>query len=73
MQVDAATGKSYTFTELLDNIKHFASGLHKLGVKNGDVIAISSPNTIDYPVWVFAGLSVGAIVTTANPSYTKCK
>ena len=69
--VDSITGKTYTFQQLIDSVKRFACGLYKLGVRKGDVVAIFSPNTIDYPVWLFGAISVGATVTTANPHYTK--
>ena len=49
------------------------SGLAKLGLKKGDVILIFSPNSIDYMLVVFGAQLAGAIVSTANPSYTTCK
>ena len=36
----------------------------------GDVLCIFSPNTIDYCTTFHGVISVGAILTTANPTYT---
>ena len=47
-----------------------ASGLHTLGVKKGDVLAIISPNNVEYAYMLFGALAAGASVTTINPNYT---
>lgn len=44
-----------------------ATGLHHLGVKQGDVILILLPNSVYFPVIFLGALSIGAIVTTMNP------
>lgn len=43
----------------------------KKGLKKGDVVAIISPNTIDWPVVFLGVLAVGGIVTTCNHMYTE--
>ncbi|CAG8745642.1 15263_t:CDS:2, partial [Acaulospora morrowiae] len=51
--------------------KKFAAGLHdKVGFKRGDVLAIVSPNQVDYPIVLFGAIAAGGIVSPANPTYT---
>src|SRR3990167_6956890 len=44
--------------------------VQSLGVKKGDRVAIMLPNTLQYPVTLFAVLRLGAIVVNVNPLYT---
>jgi 4-coumarate--CoA ligase len=44
-----------------------ASGLHKMGISQGDVVLLLLPNSIYYPIVFFAVLYIGAVVTTMNP------
>ncbi len=72
-QVEGLTDKIYTYRESLDITRRVASGLHRRGLKKGDVFAIYSPNC---PQWLFTTYGVlanGACVTTLNPAYTLCK
>ncbi|MFN3888605.1 MAG: AMP-binding protein, partial [Aquabacterium sp.] len=62
-------------TEMLNDlferrVKAFAGYLQSLGVKKGDRVAIMLPNTLQYPVTLFAVLRLGAIVVNVNPLYT---
>ncbi|RDD44758.1 4-coumarate--CoA ligase-like 7 [Trichoplax sp. H2] len=66
---DGITGASYTFHQLDDAIKRVASALVKRGLKKGEVVAIISPNCIEWPVLFFAVISVGGIITTCNHGY----
>ncbi|HIV72196.1 MAG TPA: AMP-binding protein [Candidatus Aquabacterium excrementipullorum] len=51
-------------------VKAFAGYLQSLGVKKGDRVAIMLPNTLQYPVTLFAVLRLGAVVVNVNPLYT---
>ena len=51
-------------------VKAFAGYLQSIGVKKGDRVAIMLPNTLQYPVTLFAVLRIGAIVVNVNPLYT---
>ncbi|RIB11172.1 hypothetical protein C2G38_2204132 [Gigaspora rosea] len=52
----------------------FAAGLQdKLEFKRGDVLAIFSPNQVDYPIVLFGTIAAGGKVTTANPIYETTK
>lgn len=53
-----------------DLIKRTASALVKRGLKKGDVVAIISPNCIEWPVIFFAVIAAGGIVTSCNHLYT---
>ncbi|KAF0550628.1 acetyl-CoA synthetase-like protein [Gigaspora margarita] len=72
--VDGVTGRSYTFGEFKHETKKFAAGLQdKLEFKRGDVLAIYSPNQVDYPIVLLGTIAAGGKVTTANPIYETTK
>ncbi|ELT94820.1 hypothetical protein CAPTEDRAFT_20304 [Capitella teleta] len=68
--IDAVTGHEYRYEDLLHHIRAVASGLAKLGLRKGDVLAIFSSNSPEWIFLFFAAICNGAIVTTINPSYT---
>ena len=68
--IDAVTGASITFAELKSRVRRAAGGLAARGFAKGDVIALYSPNTLDYPVAFHGASHAGGIVTTVNPTYT---
>ncbi|MCX8514125.1 MAG: AMP-binding protein [Burkholderiales bacterium] len=61
---------SITFAEAKKYVENFAMGLSKIGIVKGDRVAIMLPNTIQYPIALFAILKLGAIVVNINPLYT---
>ncbi|CAG8446414.1 12062_t:CDS:10 [Acaulospora morrowiae] len=68
--VDGITGESVTFGEFKHKSKRFAAGLQdKLEFKRGDVLAIFSPNQVDYPVVLLGTIAAGGKVTTVSPNY----
>ncbi len=58
-----------TFRELDSHVERFAAGLHDLGVKKGDVVAVLLPNSFQYVISYYAVTRLGAIVTGVNPTY----
>ena len=64
------TGKSYTYAQLADAVRHVAAGLHAHGIRKGDVVGLVSPNLPDFPVVFYAVASIGAICSTVNPIAT---
>ncbi|KAJ3185701.1 hypothetical protein HDU85_001055 [Gaertneriomyces sp. JEL0708] len=69
--VDAVSGESVTYGELVHRINRFASGLRaRLALTKWDVVGVFSPNQLDYPTVVFGTLRAGCTVTLANPTYT---
>ncbi|KAK6136132.1 hypothetical protein DH2020_030105 [Rehmannia glutinosa] len=66
--IDSATNQRLTYAQLHRSIASLASGLyHGLGVRKGDVVLILSPNSLLYPIISLALLSIGAVITPANP------
>ncbi|XP_019190672.1 PREDICTED: 4-coumarate--CoA ligase-like 6 [Ipomoea nil] len=65
--VDSQSAVSISYPELRSLVKSTAAGLHQMGVSQGDVVMILLPNSIYFPVVLLGVLSVGAVVTTANP------
>ncbi|GLX81744.1 long-chain-fatty-acid--CoA ligase FadD [Thalassotalea eurytherma] len=64
-------GKSLTYSEVHQQAKTFAAYLQKdLGLQKGDKFAIMMPNTLQYPIALFAGLLAGLTVVNVNPLYT---
>jgi acyl-CoA synthetase (AMP-forming)/AMP-acid ligase II len=66
-----AEGKGYTFGELWSAIEGMARALQNDGVRKGDMVAIHSPNSVEYAVALHGALLAGATVTTLNPLYTE--
>lgn len=58
-----------TYRELNDYINTFATSLHNLGFKKGDVIAFMLPNSFQYLVCYFAAQRLGLISSGVNPTY----
>ncbi|KAG0001552.1 putative fatty-acid--CoA ligase FadD10 [Modicella reniformis] len=69
--IEAQTGKKITFGEWKRDTRRWATGLQSIGFKRGDVLALFSPNELDYSITMFGPLLLGAITTTANASYTE--
>ncbi|XP_010534038.1 PREDICTED: 4-coumarate--CoA ligase-like 4 isoform X4 [Tarenaya hassleriana] len=68
--IDAVTGNHLSFSDLWRSVDHVADGLCDLGVRRGDVVLILSPNSVFFPVVCLSVMSIGAIITTANPLNT---
>ena len=67
--VDHASGRRWTYAELLAEVDTVALGLLDLGVVAGDRVGIWAPNC---PEWVFvqyATARIGAILVNVNPAY----
>ena len=68
--VDGMTGATRTYQQTHDSTVLTAAALVRLGVKKGDVVAIASPNHINF-FSAFQGIALtGAASTPINPSYT---
>jgi len=62
-------GVERTYKEMDKLTKRFASGLVKLGVKKGDVVALWLPNCPQFSVCYFAALGLGATLTAISPLF----
>ncbi|KAG6649128.1 hypothetical protein CIPAW_07G191300 [Carya illinoinensis] len=68
--INGANNVTYTYAEVELASRRVASGLHKQGIKHGDVIMLLLQNCPEF-MFVFLGAShIGAVITTANPFYT---
>jgi PAS domain S-box-containing protein len=67
--IEGVTGRAVTYGALLQSAMRTAAGLAGRGIRKGDVVAIYSPNTPDYPVAFHGAALAGAVVTTVNPLY----
>ncbi|MEH7500850.1 fatty acid--CoA ligase family protein [Neobacillus drentensis] len=59
-----------TYAELDSAITKFASGLEKLGVKQGDHIALLLGNSPHFVISLYGALRLGVTVIPVNPIYT---
>jgi long-chain acyl-CoA synthetase len=62
-------GSWMTYEEAGKAIDSFATGLHNLGLKTGDVIGLLLPNCFQYVVAFYAAAKLGVIATGINPTY----
>lgn len=68
---DINSPRSYTYRHLRATALTFGQSLHSAWKwQKGDVLAVFSPNDIDYVPVVFGCIWAGGAVTTANPAYT---
>ncbi|KAJ4952151.1 hypothetical protein NE237_028983 [Protea cynaroides] len=65
--IDSSSGFTIPYSKLPQIVKSMASGLHELGISQGDVVSILLPNTIYFPIIYLCILSIGAIFTAINP------
>lgn len=63
-------GRRTTYAELGDQVDRVAEGLHRLGVRPGDRVALILPNCPQHVVAFYAVLRLGAVVVEHNPLYT---
>ena len=64
-------GATTTYEKLREQIASVANGLHGLGVRHGDRVALVLPNSPEHIVAFYAVLRLGAIVVEHNPLYTE--
>ncbi|KAL3019248.1 hypothetical protein AAZX31_05G072300 [Glycine max] len=70
--IDSATGHRLSYGELLHRAKTLASNLATiLKLTKGDTALVLSPNILQVPILCFALLSLGVVVSPANPLSTR--
>ena len=67
--IDGPTGRTLTYRSLRDLARGVAAGLSARGVRKGDCVCIYSPNVPEYAAVFLGAALIGAISTTANPTY----
>ncbi|XP_073010979.1 4-coumarate--CoA ligase-like 1 [Typha latifolia] len=65
--VEAATGKSYTYREVVRDTRRFAKALRSVGLRNGNVVVVVLPNLAIYPVVSLGIMAAGGVFSGANP------
>lgn len=69
--VDAATGIAVSYPAFVARVRFLAGGLWcSLGLRPGDVALVVSPSCLDVAVLYFALMSIGVVVSPANPAST---
>lgn len=61
--------QSYTYAEANRAANSYAAGLHELGVRGGDVVALLMENSLDFPLLTLGINKLGAAWTPSNTSY----
>lgn len=69
-QIDAETGEHVTYKTILQNSVNLAASLQKLGLKKGDIVALSSENRFEFTVASVAVLYCGGVLSTLNITYS---
>lgn len=69
-QVDAVSGRSYSYSQLKNLTQRFSSALVKRGFSKDDVLAIYLPNVLEYPIIFYGVAFLGGVSTTVNPLYS---
>ncbi|MFI6154400.1 4-coumarate--CoA ligase family protein [Kitasatospora sp. NPDC051170] len=61
--VDGVTGEGVGYARLVEAVERVAVGLAAAGVRQGDVLALFSPNSTAYPMAFYGATRAGATVT----------
>uniref|UniRef100_A0A2A4JMM7 Luciferin 4-monooxygenase n=2 Tax=Heliothis virescens TaxID=7102 RepID=A0A2A4JMM7_HELVI len=69
--INGDTDQRLTLKQILQNTVNVATGLKKLGVRRGDVVALCSENRDEFISAALATICCGATLTTLNVMYTK--
>src|SRR5438552_407148 len=68
--IDGPSGRTLTFRAWAEAVRRTAAGLANRGMRKGDVLAIYSPNVLEYPIIFHAVSLIGGVITTINPMFT---
>jgi fatty-acyl-CoA synthase len=67
--VECATGRRWTYPELVADVDACALGLDALGVAKGDRVGIWAPNCAEWVFVQYGTAKLGAILVNINPAY----
>ncbi|KAJ6099441.1 hypothetical protein N7467_000976 [Penicillium canescens] len=71
LYIDAVSGKQYTFSDVIKRTRSLSNGLRQsIGLKPNDVVALLSPNTIEYPIACHAVVGSRGIVAPTSAALT---
>ena len=64
-------GKQLTYGQLDGLVNRFATALHNLGIRKGDIVALLFPNCPQFLICYYAILRIGAIATMCSPLHSE--
>lgn len=67
--VECATGRRWTYPQLVDDVDACALGLDALGVRKGDRVGIWAPNCAEWVFVQYGTAKLGAVLVNINPAY----
>ncbi len=67
--VECATGRRWTYPQLVADVDACALGLDALGVQPGDRVGIWAPNCAEWVFVQYGTAELGAVLVTVNPAY----
>jgi fatty-acyl-CoA synthase len=67
--IECATGRRWTYPELVADVDACALGLAALGVGKGDRVGIWAPNRAEWVFVQYGTAKLGAILVNINPAY----
>src|SRR4051794_28338079 len=67
--VECASGRRWTYPQLVADVDACALGLDGLGVAKGDRVGIWSPNCAEWVFVQYGTAKLGAVLVTINPAY----
>ena len=69
-QVEAKTGRTYSYVNVIDKVERLAAGLRELGMGPGDVLCMMTYNRIDIPIFTLAVNLIGGVYQPLSPANT---
>jgi fatty-acyl-CoA synthase len=67
--VECATGRRWSYRELVAEVDALAQGLLDAGLVKGDRVGIWSPNRAEWTLTQYATAKIGAVLVNINPAY----
>src|SRR4051794_16839739 len=67
--VEVASGRRWTWTELLRDVDGLARGLLAAGLEKGDRVGIWAPNCAEWTLTQYAAAKAGVVLVNVNPAY----
>ncbi|XP_023295305.2 4-coumarate--CoA ligase 1 [Lucilia cuprina] len=71
VMIDAVTGQVYSAQYIHDSIVRLTYVLKHLGVKSNDVVGLSSENSVEFAITLFATFALNATVAPLNVTYSE--
>ncbi len=67
--VECATGRRWTYPQLVADVDAFALGLHALGIEKGERVGIWAPNCAEWVLVQYGTAKLGVVLVNINPAY----